>query len=273
MKTAAILTAVWLTGGVAHAFPPAPYHELYGIVRDEQGQSLANGSSVILAGTSGTILAGVVDASIALGVNYSLKVPMDAGTLAQMYQTSAMRPMMQFTVEVLVGGVHYVPIELQGGMLQIGAPGGRTRLDLTLGVDSDGDGLPDSWENRVIAALDGLHGLEDVTPEGDCDHDGVSNRIEYLAGTYAFDSRAVFRLEILGVADGRAHLRFLAVKGRSYRLVPGISGDDGNPVAFSLRPDGVDATTIHRADSTHFQDLYVPAGVAGGSQFFRLNVQ
>jgi hypothetical protein len=51
----------------------------------------------------------------------------------------------------------------------------------TTGFDSDGDGMPDSWEE--------LYGLDPFDPNGvdgaygDADHDGLANLAEYLAGT------------------------------------------------------------------------------------------
>lgn len=273
MKPAALLIAALLSAGGARAFPPAPHHELYGMVRNEQGHPVSDGAAVTLSGTSGPILTGLVDSSVAAGMNYSLKVPMDAGTIAQLYQSTAMRPAMPFTVTVTIAGTDYVPIEVQGGMLAMGEPGGRTRLDLTLGVDSDGDGLPDAWEQDVIAALDHLDDLSQVTPEGDADSDGVSNHIEYLAGTYAFDHRAVFRFEVVEVRDGRARLRFLAVKGRSYRLSAGVSGEDFSFAAFSLDPAGENEILVYRADTIRFRDIYVPAEASGGRQLFRLHVE
>lgn len=273
MKLATILTAALLTSGVTHAFPPAPHHEVYGMIRNEHGDPLSSGASVTLSGSSGAILSGVVDPFIEPGANYSLKVPMDAGTLAQLYRSTAMRPAMPFTVTVTLAGTDYAPIEVQGGMLQMGEPGGRTRLDLTLGVDSDGDGLPDAWEREVIAGVRGLDGLVDVTRDGDSDGDGVSNYAEYLAGTYAFDGRAAFRFEVIEVRDGLAHLRFLAVKGRTYRVLAGITGEDFSPVGFSLRGDGTQPVPFHRANSIRFQDIYVPAQAPGGNLLFRLHVE
>lgn len=265
------LAIVLILSTVAPAFPPAPHHEIYGMVRDEYGNPVSEDAVVTLLGVSRPILSGGVDPFQEPGVNYLLKVPMDAGTLAQLYQSTAMRPAMPFTAKVTIGGVQYVPIEVQGGMLEIGEPGGRTRLNLTLGADRDGDGLPDAWEEEVIGAIDGLGDLADVTPEGDADGDGVSNFTEYLAGTYAFDKRAVFRFEVVEVRDGFAHLRFLAVKGRTYRLFAGVKGDDLAPVSFSLEADGSDERSLLRADSIRFQDIYVPAEVAGGKQIFRLH--
>lgn|GEM_PF-4352921 len=35
-----ILGALPLLGALLHAFPPAPFHTIYGMVRDENGQAL-----------------------------------------------------------------------------------------------------------------------------------------------------------------------------------------------------------------------------------------
>lgn len=272
MTRALFLTTALLMSGGLQAFPPAPHHELYGVVRDEQGHPLRGNASVTLLGTGGKVLSGDIDPSIGIGINYSLKIPMDAGTLAALYQSTAMLPTMPFTVKVVIDGTDYVPIQVQGGSLQMGEPGKRTRLNLTLGVDSDGDGLPDAWENEVIAAVDGIDDLSGVSPDGDADGDGVSNYTEYLAGTYAFDKRAVFRFEVVEVKNGLAHLRFLAVKGRTYRISAGISGEDLEFTPFSLSADAGSEREAFRAKAIRFQDIYVPADVAGGKQIFRLHV-
>ena len=268
--TKALLIGLAIAVTPAHAFPPAPHHEVYGIVRDEHGNPLTGGATVTFSGTEGDILTGLIDPSLAAGVNYSMKVPMDAGTRAQLYLSTALQPAMPFTARVRIGSTSYVPIEVQGGSLAIGEPGGRTRLDLTLGIDSDGDGLPDAWENDVMAAIDGL---TDVTRDGDADGDGVSNYAEYLAGTYAFDQRAVFRLEIVEVGGGFARLRFLAVKGRSYTLLSGgVDATEFVPVEFSLTGDEeAELQTGFYAEKIGYQDLYVPAELVA-NQLFRLRV-
>jgi hypothetical protein len=253
----------------AMAFPPAPHHELYGSVRDERGNPLS-AATVHLLGTRGSILNGPVDQTIAPGVNYSLKIPMDAGTLTQLYLPTALRPAMPFTVKVTAGGADYVPIEVRGGSLEVGDPGARTRLDLTLGIDSDSDGLPDAWEQDIIDNLDGIDTLAEVTRDGDADSDGVSNYIEYLAGTYAFDRRATFDLDIIGVRDGMVHLRFLAVKGRSYQISSSADLKTFTAAAFSLNADGSRETTVHLARQIRHQDVYLPANTA--SKHFRLHV-
>lgn len=269
MRFLTVLMGALLTGMVG-AFPPAPHHEVYGVVRDETGTPLSGAATVLLNGPLGTVISGTVDSRIGLGVNYSLKVPMDAGTLAQLYQATALLPSAPFTVEVVIGGTSYVPIEVQGAQPTIGEAGGRTRLDLTLGIDSDGDGLPDAFEQQIIAATDATS-LDDVTPDGDNDGDGVSNRLEYIAGTYAFSAQAVFRLDVIDVQDGLARLRFLAGKGRSYQIMSSTDGETFGETAFSFHPDGSHAQDSHRSELIRFEEVYIPSDGLP-SRFFRLHV-
>ena len=49
-------------------------------------------------------------------------------------------------------------------------------LDIAPGQDSDGDGLPDAWEEEHFGSLD-------VRPQGDWDGDGVNNLREYEQGS------------------------------------------------------------------------------------------
>ena len=268
-----VLSLLALAAATAPAYPPAPYHELYGSVRDERGNPLAVAGRVHLLGDAGEIDRGTITEFPEPGVNYSLKVPMDAATRSQLYRPTAMRPAMPFTMRVVVGGAVYVPIEVQGGALSLGESGERTRMDLTLGVDADDDGLPDSWEQDVIDARadDGLLALTDVRPGDDADGDGVSNFSEYVAGTYAFDGRDVFRLEIIGMSEGVAHLRFLAVTGRSYQLRGGGDLASSPVIPFSLRIDGSEPVTSIRASEVRMQDIYV--ATENPQAFFMLHVQ
>ena len=224
----------------AMAFPPTPYHELYGVVRDQFGNPLSQSAVVILNGPEGKIVEGYVSGSHSPGANYSLKVPLDAGTIDQLYQVNAITAQTQFTIEVRIGATVYFPIEMAGTLPEIGEAGKRTRLDLTLGVDSDGDGLPDSWEQDVIDSdpNDDLMTLADVTPDGDPDSDGVPNLQEYIAGTYAFEGRDSLELEIVSLDGGVAELEFLAITGRTYQLEASPRLGQFAPTAFALTPEG-----------------------------------
>jgi len=69
--------------------------------------------------------------------------------------------------------------------------------------DSDGDGIPDSWE--LARRLDPLSGTGDDGPSGDPDGDGVDNLSEYLADTDPMDGDSF--LAITGVSWGVGGLR------------------------------------------------------------------
>ncbi len=57
-------------------------------------------------------------------------------------------------------------------------------------TDSDGDGLPDWWEQQIIdySQSDAITGFEDVLPEDDFDGDHFSNLKEYQKGTDPTDA-------------------------------------------------------------------------------------
>ena len=84
-------------------------------------------------------------------------------------------------------------------------------------LDSDKDGMPDSWE---ILHDFGVNDSSDATR--DPDGDGVTNLSEYLAGTDPVNQASLFRGSVLdfeATAQGnRLILRFEAVPNRSYAI-------------------------------------------------------
>lgn len=178
------LWGVWCT----QAFPPAPHHVIHGLVRNEFGEPLSlSTAQVFLETTDGITVACQVSPDIRPGENYRLIVPMDLLNTVDPYKPNALRPLVGFRLKVQIGGTVYVPIEMAGNLGTLGQPAGETLANLTLGVDSDGDGIPDAWENLLIQMLGGGSTLARITPNGDIDGDGVSNYEEYLAGTYPWD--------------------------------------------------------------------------------------
>lgn len=218
----------------AHAYPPAPHHSLYGYVRDQWGDPIDVSSATVYLQASNTV--GLVKASITAstepGVNYRLNVPMDSGVVAGLYTPTALRRSQPFQLKVVIGRATFLPLEMALGSPTLGQPGEATRLDLTLGEDTDGDGLPDAWEEAIIAALGGT--LESVTPNGDADGDGISNLNEYLAGTYAFDPEDGLRLAIAGVGQSGPRLEFLAVRGRTYSIQASSDLQQWSEVGFRV---------------------------------------
>ena len=77
-------------------------------------------------------------------------------------------------------------------------------------ADTDGDGLPDSWENEKFGNLT-------ATATADSDGDGTTNLMEYLAGTNPSSAASVFR-PASHVAGGNLVLTVPTVSGRSYRV-------------------------------------------------------
>lgn len=219
VAVAAVVAALAMTPP-AKAFPPAPHHLFMGMVRDEYGNPvLAEDAEVILDTLNGRTVSSRVRPGLAAGINYRLAVPMDSGITQDAYQPTALAPTLPFTIRVRIGNVTYLPLELGGDFGHMGEAGKTTRLNLTLGVDSDGDGLPDAWEQALIDALAGLNSLADVNPGDDSDGDGLSNLSEYLAGSYAFDKSDGFELAIKRFNAGRPVLEFLAIHGRAYTVL------------------------------------------------------
>ena len=62
------------------AYPPAPFHVIYGLARDQYGTPFTDTSTQILLQTpTGVQLSARVAPGLVVGVNYQIAVPMDAG--------------------------------------------------------------------------------------------------------------------------------------------------------------------------------------------------
>jgi hypothetical protein len=270
LRRGVLLAAAGLVLAPAGAFPPAPHHLLSGMVRDEYGTPLnTSGAVVILESATGVQLSAPVIPDLESGKNYRLEVPMDSGLTTKAYMPTALRPAMAFRLKVQVGNTTYLPIELKGNFSQLGRPGQRTVMDLTLGEDANGDGLPDAWQRLVDSDI------SKVPPGGDYDGDGLTNLEEYLAGTYAFDPTDGFKLDIVSQDSSLSVLEFLAVTGRTYTLEGSADLATWKPLSFRL--SATDPATVLRdhylaADVRRVQ-LGVPAEANPlGYAYFRLLV-
>src|SRR5690606_394745 len=168
---------------------------------DELGRPLTTGEGTIhlLGADNRQIVYSKTDSSVAPGENYRLLVPLDSATDARLYQVNATRPALPFAIRVVISGTTYVPMEMAGGNWTMGGAAQDTRVDLTLGIDSDGDGLPDAWEQALIDADQSgrYNDLDDVTADADTDGDGLTNLQEYLVGTYALDRFDALNLKVV----------------------------------------------------------------------------
>lgn len=254
----------------ASAYPPAPFLLFYGTVRDEYGTPLSTTDArVILETATGVQVATMINPGIETAANYRLEVPMDSGLLAAPYQPTALRPFAPFRIKVQIGGVTYLPIEMAGDFSTLGQPGQRIRLNLTLGEDSNGDGLPDAWQRLINADL------SKVKP-GDSAGNGLTYLQEYYAGTYTINPTNGFALTIVGFTNSAPLLEFLAVTGRTYSLVGSRDLKVWTPQNFTVPADGTNAIVqpSYQADSIKkVQVQVVPLGSDLQATYFRLMLQ
>jgi hypothetical protein len=232
-----LLLAGAIQSGPVRAYPPAPFHLFYGTLRDEYGTPLNTvEAEVILETSSGVRVKTAVNPGIEPGANYRLEVPMDAGLMAAPYQPTALRPFVPFRVKVRIGRTTYLPIESAGDYTSLGQPGLRTRLNLTLGEDANGDGLPDAWQRLINVDI------SQVKPDADAGN-GLTYLQTYYAGTYAVDPKNGFVLNLISLTGDAPLLEFLAVTGRTYTLVGSADLTTWNPLTFRLPAEGAKAVT------------------------------
>ena len=272
----------------ARAFPPAPFLTLYGMVRDDQGQAISgDGAEVVFLKDGAELLRTPIRSSRLLDQNYQLRLRMDmARPGTRSYSELAQGGGGAFSLGVVLHDVVYYPIEMSTPR-SVGQPGQRVRLDLTLGEDSDGDGIPDAWEQSQLYAggvLPGPDGwdLAQLTRDGDFDGDGISNWHEYIAGTFAADPTDHLALQIIEAEGNHSHLRFFAIYGKVYSLEISTDLQTWTAAPFFIRdPDSTDSDDVAtppapqasvRAEATDFVDLHAPAD-ATGRTFYRLKVR
>lgn len=277
-----------------NAFPPAPFHTLYGMVRDQNGQALrADGGEIIFYRDGTEFLRTSISETSRIDQNYQIRLRMDMLRLGtQSYTSLANTSGTAFSLGVMLNSIVYYPIEMSQSR-SIGQPGERVRLDLTLGIDSDGDGIPDAWEQSQLYVggfLPDENGwdLSMINRDGDFDNDGVSNWNEYIAGTFATDPTDYLALEVSEVINSHVRLSFFGIYNKVYSLESSIDLKTWNsvniylstPEAPPIDPDDYDppiftppqAQAYLRAEVTDFIDIYAPSD-ASGRTFYRLKVR
>jgi hypothetical protein len=264
-----------LAPSTASAFPPAPPHELYGIVRDQIGNPLGDGAEVILEASSGVRITTTVAARLDSATNYRLEIPMDAGLTADAYQPTALMQAAPFKLRIRIGKTTFLPIEMTGDFSKLGLPGGRTRMDLTLGIDADGNGLPDAWEKAVAAFLGKPWAAGQIRPGDLYPGTGMTYRDVYLAGTYAIDPKDGFALQITVPSGEAPRLAFTAVKGRSYTVQASATLGDWSSVPFRLRSSAPDSAPINAYQAAETKRVEIDPPTIGDqtARFFRLLVE
>lgn len=281
LALAAGVTALGWPMMAGHAFPPAPHFTIYGDARDQYGNLIPAGSvSVVLyKGGVETMRVPLTEAA-GRDFNYQLRIRIDMlrdSTAA--YSSKALSAGTVFTLGIEAGGMVYYPIEMSSPPA-VGSPSGRRRLDLTLGVDSDGDGLPDAWEESQLhqaGILAGPNGwdLSLMDKNGDFDGDGVSNLVEYLSGTYAADASSSVDLKIREKLPGTARLEFYGIRGKSYTLQSSVDLKTWSAASFSLTAPGADPAgdSLNSLTATTTGVISLHTAAAPATTCYRLTIR
>jgi hypothetical protein len=119
------------------------------------------------------------------------------------------------------------------------------------GADSDGDGMPDSWEMAYFGTL-ARNGT------GDFDNDGQTDLEEYLAGTNPADANSNLKITSAIYNGSNFVLRFTAMMGRSYTVQYRNNLGSGT---------WLDLSTVPAQTSTGPVEV-IDAGVAGSTTRF-----
>jgi hypothetical protein len=134
--------------------------------------------------------------------------------------------------------------------------------------DTNGNGLPDAWEAQ--------YGVSD--PNGDPDHDGMTNLQEYWAGTNPLDSNSCLRVTAILPAGAGFTLTWKSVGGVRYRILYSDGNATGayngvfTPLVRSAAAE-MDPSALGAASTRTFTDDYSLTGPpAHGRRYYRVQV-
>jgi hypothetical protein len=260
------------------AFPPAPYYSLHGLIRDQTGQTIrAEGAELVLLKGTAEVGRTPINSGVRLDQNYELQMRLDqnrAGTA--LYTEKALPAQAPYHLVVEMGGVKFYPIEANAS-LTTGKGGERVRLDLNLGQDTDGDGLPDVWEqwqlfqSGQLPDENGNWAIQQIDRNGDFDGDGQSNWLEYVAGTFAGDATERFELKIHGRSASQVEFSFFGITGKTYSIERSPDMKTWTAVPFSVGQAG-NAQPSWQAADVAVVSAYAAPG-EGAKDFYRLTVR
>ncbi len=255
------------------AFPPAPYYTIFGDVRDEFGSLVPAGATVVFSYQSKEMARYPITPVAGQDYNYQIRMRLDmnaAGTAV--YNSIAVQTGMAYTLKVDIGGVTYLPIELSAKAPLVGAAADRKRLDLTLGEDTDLDGLPDAWERTLLQRLGlPLTALERVTPGGVLEADGLTNLQKYISGTYSGDTSQSFYLKIKEVTDADVGVEFYTLTNKVYSVEKSADLAVWTPVTFTV---GIGSeVSVYTATGTEVVTARIPWVSGEEKAFYRLKVR
>jgi hypothetical protein len=252
---------------------PQPMCVYYGQAKDGYGLPYLRDADVILRHGTNEIARQTIKGSLRPGMNFALYVHLDAGGTATSYSPKALRSGDLVSIVVRDRDGEKTVMENQA-VPPVGQPGELILRNVTAAEDTDRDGLPDLWEWELIAWSDGrLRSLTDVRSADDFDGDGMSNWMEYLAGTFPFLDYDYLRVEQTDLTPNRRlRLTFLSAPGKSYSVLcaTNLTQSVWAPCAFAPSDTGSLQTLPAEGNGDWFS-LYLP--IVEPARFFSLIVE
>jgi hypothetical protein len=277
IKQAGWLLALLCSAAPALAYPPTPHHVVYGLLRDAYGEPLMNSQAKLLLVTADGARRQVdLQPSLAVGINYAFRVPMDSFLRSDVYRSGVASPGAAFTIYVILNGVTNLPMVVSGSTAGLGQPGKMTRIDLALGVDANQDGLPDAWELALLASLGSNLKLSDLNANSRITPDGLTLAQRFLQSGDTSGSSGDFSTRLVNVNGGQPLLEFAAVAGQTYSVSGSTDLQHWTAVTFRLSTDAVSVPArssylAPAAATLRVQAL--PPGPVAEAMFFRIGRQ
>ncbi|VGO20810.1 hypothetical protein [Pontiella sulfatireligans] len=253
---------------------PLPSFTIYGEVQNFRGVAYSSGDdAVLIAEIDGeevdrcSVVSGIYP-----GLNYRLEIPMATSDREGYAQTGD-------AVELILDYAddrHAVASE-SGDFPTVGQPGGAVRIQIAVGSDIDDDGFVDEYEELLSPYYEsaGKSGaIEDISPNDDFDHDGVSNYDEYIAGTIPVDGSDLLLIrDFYLVGSNTFAIAFMTAPGRSYTLpkTGQLSSNQWEYASFSQSTNSEPSKRFLYAEADQYMTLFIQQET--NSAMFRLEVQ
>jgi hypothetical protein len=247
---------------------------IYGLVRDQYGLPVQDTTAqVVLISASGAVVTTSIQPELAVGVNYALRVPMDAGSIPTPYVANALTTGAQYQLFVVVNGATNLPMEMVGKTLALGAPTQLILQNLTVGTDANGDGIPDAWEQAFLQSIGVNISLASINPNGVYTKDGRTLMQEYLLGNYPYNPNA-FTVTLVSLNAGSALLSFTTTANRTYSVYGSADLQNWTPLSFAVPAVGTQTNSSYYASSAQpLQIQTVQPTNVPRAQFFRVQFQ